>query len=98
MLVCAIVFISEQNPFFVDDHMPLSLMCVRAKCMIVGSRLMRVSQVALVVKNLSASAGDTRDRGSVPGSGRSLGPIVLRNDLSLLSNTCYKVKFISSMS
>ena len=98
MLVCAIVFISEQNPFFVDDHMPLSLMCVRAKCMIVGSRLMRVSQVALVVKNLSASAGDTRDRGSTPGSGRSLGPIVLRNDLSLLSNTCYKVKFISSMS
>ena len=30
------------------------------------------SQVALVVKNLPASAGDTRDTGSIPGSGRSL--------------------------
>ena len=29
------------------------------------------SQVALVVKNLPASAGDTRDTGSIPGSGRS---------------------------
>ena len=66
--------------------------------MIVGSRLMRVSQVALVVKNLSASAEDTGDRGSTLGSGRSLGPIVLRNDLSLFSNTCYKVRFIGSMS
>ena len=31
------------------------------------------SQVALVVKNLLAKAGDTRDVGSVPGSGRSHG-------------------------
>ena len=31
------------------------------------------SQVALVVKNLLADAGDIRDRGSIPGSGRSLG-------------------------
>ena len=31
------------------------------------------SQVALVVKNLPASAGDIRDTGSVPRSGRSLG-------------------------
>ena len=29
------------------------------------------SQVALVVKNLPASAGDIKDVGSVPGSGRS---------------------------
>ena len=29
-----------------------------------------VSQVVLVVKNLPASAGDIRDVGSVPGSGR----------------------------
>ena len=29
--------------------------------------------VALVVKNLPASAGDIRDRGVTPGSGRSLG-------------------------
>ena len=33
----------------------------------------RASQVALVVKNLPASAGDIRDMGSIPGSGRSLG-------------------------
>ena len=31
------------------------------------------SQVALVVKNLPASAGDIRDTGSIPGSGRSPG-------------------------
>ncbi len=30
-------------------------------------------QVALVVKNPPASAGDTRDTGSIPGSGRSPG-------------------------
>ena len=33
----------------------------------------RASQVALVVKNPIASAGDIRDLGSIPGSGRSLG-------------------------
>ena len=33
----------------------------------------RASQVALAVKNLPASAGDLRDTGSVPGSGRSSG-------------------------
>ena len=31
------------------------------------------SQVALVVKNLPASAGDIRDTGSIPGLGRSPG-------------------------
>ena len=31
------------------------------------------SQVALMVKTLLASAGDIRDTGSIPGSGRSLG-------------------------
>ena len=30
------------------------------------------SQVALVVKNLPANAGDVRDMGSIPGLGRSL--------------------------
>ena len=30
------------------------------------------SQVALVVKNLPANAGDIKDAGSTPGSGRSL--------------------------
>ena len=31
------------------------------------------SQAALVVKDLPANAGDTRDMGSTPGLGRSLG-------------------------
>jgi len=31
------------------------------------------SQVALLVKNLSAKAGDLTDAGSIPGSGRSPG-------------------------
>ena len=34
---------------------------------------MEVSQVALLVKNLPASAGDIRHVGSIPGSGRSPG-------------------------
>jgi len=33
----------------------------------------RASQVALVVKNLPANAGDLRDTGSILGSGRSPG-------------------------
>ena len=33
----------------------------------------RSSQVALVVKNLPANAGDIRDVGSIPGLGRSPG-------------------------
>jgi len=33
----------------------------------------RASQEMLVVKNLSANAGDVRDMGSVPGLGRSPG-------------------------
>ena len=33
----------------------------------------QASQVALVVKNPPANAGDVRDAGSIPGSGRSLG-------------------------
>ena len=32
-----------------------------------------LAQVALVVKNLSANAGDAREKGSIPGSGRSSG-------------------------
>ena len=31
----------------------------------------RASQILLVVKNLSDNAGDVRDMGSIPGSGRS---------------------------
>ena len=33
--------------------------------------LLRASQVVLVVKSPSANAGDVRDTGSIPGSGRS---------------------------
>ena len=35
--------------------------------------LVRAFQVALVVKNLPANAGDLRDEGSIPGLGRSPG-------------------------
>ena len=35
--------------------------------------ILRSSQVALVVKNLPASAGDIRDVDLIPGSGRSPG-------------------------
>ena len=36
-------------------------------------KVYRASQVALVVKNLPANAGDIRDSSSIPGSGRSPG-------------------------
>ena len=39
----------------------------------VSARGPRDSQVGLVVKNLPANAGDSRDAGSIPGSGRSPG-------------------------
>ena len=35
--------------------------------------MIRASQVVLVVKNPPANAGDIRDTGSIPGSGRSPG-------------------------
>ena len=38
-----------------------------------GYRINRASQVALVVRNRPANAGDIRDVGSVPGLGRSHG-------------------------
>ena len=40
---------------------------------ILGSKGLRASQVVLVVKNLPANAGDTRDVGSILGLGRSPG-------------------------
>ena len=36
-------------------------------------KMNRASQVMLAIKNLPASAGDARDTGSVPASGRSPG-------------------------
>ena len=38
-----------------------------------GDGFLRFSQVVLVVKNPPANAGDVRDTGSIPGSGRSPG-------------------------
>ena len=38
-----------------------------------GQNVPPASQVVLVVKNLPANAGDIRDMGSIPGSGRSPG-------------------------
>ena len=38
-----------------------------------GQRIPRASQVVLVVKNLPANPGDTRDVGLIPGLGRSSG-------------------------
>ena len=39
----------------------------------VGNAVFQASQVALVVKNPPANAGDIRDAGVIPGSGRSPG-------------------------
>ena len=43
------------------------------------------SQVALVVKNLSANAGDLRDMGLIPGSGRSPGGEGMATHSSILA-------------
>ena len=37
------------------------------------NQVVMASQVVLVVKNMTVNAGDIRDRGLVPGSGRSPG-------------------------
>ena len=46
---------------------------VLAHELITSPRYPGVSQMALVVKSLPVNAGDVRDAGSIPGSGRSLG-------------------------
>ena len=43
------------------------------------------SQVALVVKNLSANAGDLRDMGLIPGLGRSPGGEGMATHSSILA-------------
>ena len=45
--------------------------CIRFLC--VDRLELQASQLALGVKNLPANAGDIRDMGSIPGSGRSAG-------------------------
>ena len=52
----------SQIPVYNDDHRNISFL--------LGSW---TSQVALVVKNLPANAGDARDMSSIPGSGISSG-------------------------
>ena len=58
--------------------MPFTLKSTKLKCAFSGiSSGMRLnhwtSQMALVVKNPPANAGDIRDTGSIPGSGRTPG-------------------------
>ena len=48
---------------------------------------MRASQMELVVKNLTANAGDARDMGSIPGSGRSPG----EGNGNLLQYSCLEI-------
>ena len=48
-----------------DGELPSFLVC--------KMKLVWASQVALVVKNTPANAGDTRDTGLIPGLGRSPG-------------------------
>ena len=50
----------------------------------------RASQVALVVKNLPANAGDVRDTGSIPGLGRCPGE---GNSYPLL-NSCLENRMV----
>ena len=53
------------------DNVTLSLVCLYNP----GYTQGRACQVVLVVKNLPADAGDTGDRSSIPGSGRSPGEV-----------------------
>ena len=52
---------------------PLCVLSPQLEQFIDSSRYAGASQVDLVVKNLPANAGDARDVGSIPGSGRSPG-------------------------
>jgi len=47
--------------------------CWISHCLTTEDKSVWPSQVALVVKNPPANAGDVRDKGSIPGSGRSSG-------------------------
>ena len=65
-------------PFLIISEMaPRSLrktfLCCETSKRLVCLHLTEASQVTLVVKNPPANAGDTRDEGSIPGLGRSLG-------------------------
>ena len=51
--------------------MNVSCICVSDHFLALFIHIVGASQVALVVKNLSANAGDRRDAGSISGLGRS---------------------------
>ena len=66
--------------FFATSHRAISVPCnlrggllAGAFKIFIGVHSPWVSQVALVVKNLPANAGDIRDAGLIPGLGRSAG-------------------------
>ena len=52
------------------QHLKINLMCMTQKNLSMKQKW--ASQVATVVRNPSANAGDVRDKGLIPGSGRSL--------------------------
>ena len=55
------------------NHRPRSLFLFKIYQVEVYIYILWALQVVLVVKNLPANAGDIRDMGSIPGSGRSSG-------------------------
>ena len=57
-----------------------SWVCNLCKLLEGPAHVLVASQVALVMKNLTARAGDTRNAGSIPGLGRSPGVV---NDIPL---------------
>ena len=58
---------------FLELWLGLWLLAALGSIFVPGSVLRRASHLALVVKNPPANAGDIRDVGSIPGSGRSPG-------------------------
>ena len=50
--------------------------------------------MALAVKNPPANAGDIRDAGSIPGSGRSLGAFSVITLVSIVGTTGITVRFV----
>ena len=59
------LYLSLQDPFLHFASIGISIICHYTE--------LGASQVALLVENLPANAGDIRDLGSVPGLGRSPG-------------------------
>ena len=74
---CFILFPSHPNSHFLHDHSTSGLMTI-ILCFLCNLFCRRIymyvaSQVALVVKNLLANAGDIKDAGLIPGSPSSPG-------------------------